>query len=256
MTGLSASASPEPNPTHRSVAVRDTLSTAPMRILGRMPWSSNATFLVEFNPGTSESGETPITGVYKPAAGEQPLWDFPSGLWRREIASFELSDALGFDLVPVTVHRRQGDFGEGSVQLFIDARFEEHYFTIREMGDHELDDQLRLLCAFDIIANSADRKGGHCLIDPENSIWAIDNGLSFHSELKLRTVIWDFAGEPIPDSARRGLEVLCNEGAPPVMSELLDTDEVAALLRRAGHLLESGILPFDPTGRRYPWPLV
>lgn len=243
------------------------LRYGPLRILGRMPWSSNATFLVEFEAAagtgngepTDPGGTVPpaqVRGVYKPAAGERPLWDFPPGLWRREIATYELSTGLGLDLVPLTVHRVEGPFGEGSLQLFVPARFEEHYFTIRDDAHGELAEQLRLLCALDLIANSADRKSGHCLIDGADHIWAIDNGLTFHVEDKLRTVIWDFAGKPLPVRARKALEGLCETGPPSALVELLDRDEIAALLRRAESLLAAGRFPFDPSGRRYPWPLV
>ena len=165
-----------------------------------MPYSSNGTFLVRLDhDGANE------LAIYKPVRGERPLWDFPSGLARREVAAYELSTALGWDVVPPTV-LRDGPHGEGSVQRFIDADFSEHYFTLREDGTH--DDAFRRLCAFDLVANSADRKGGHCLIDAEGHIWAIDNGLSFHQEFKVRTVIWDYAGERLPDDVAADLQAL------------------------------------------------
>ena len=225
---------------------------APMTVLGRMPWSSNATFLVDFdttsNPADIDSHAPGIRGVYKPGAGEQPLWDFPSGLWRREVASYELSNAMGLDVVPLTVRREHGPFGEGSVQLFIDARFDEHYFTIREMESDHLDNQLRVLCAFDLIANSADRKGGHTLIDQADHIWGIDNGLTFHTELKLRTVIWDFAEEPFPPMVQKALEDLQIAGPPDSISDLLSAQELEAMLHRTELLINSGGYPSDPSG--------
>lgn len=236
------------------------LADSPMTVLGRMPWSSNATFLVDFNTTSNPAdigSDTPtIRGVYKPGAGEQPLWDFPSGLWRREVASYELSNAMGLDVVPMTVQREDGPFGEGSVQLFIDTRFDEHYFTIRRMESDHLDNQLRVLCAFDLIANSADRKGGHTLIDGADHIWGIDNGLTFHTELKLRTVIWDFAEEPFPAMVQKALEDLHAAGPPDSISDLLSVEEIEAMLRRTELLINSGCYPSDPSGRRYPWPLV
>ena len=215
---------------------------------GRMPYSSNGTFLVRV---TLEGVEE--LAVYKPVRGERPLWDFPSGLARREVAAYELSVALGWELVPPTV-LRDGPAGEGSVQRFVDADFSEHYFTLREAEAH--DEAFRRLCAFDLVANSADRKGGHCLIDAEGHIWAIDNGLSFHHEFKVRTVIWDYAGEPLSDDVCAGLSRLVAEGLPEALAALLDPFERDAVLTRAGALLHTGALPHDHTGQRYPWPLV
>ncbi len=219
-----------------------------MVVEGRMPYSSNATLLVTLCQAGHEHH-----GIYKPVRGERPLWDFPSGLARREVAAWELSEALGWELVPPTV-LRDGPVGEGSVQWFVDADFEEHYFTLREDPRH--DAALRRLCAFDLVANSTDRKGGHCLVDGEGHLWAIDNGLSFHHEFKVRTVLWDFAGDPLPDDVGEGLRRLVLAGLPPVFDELLDPFERDAVLTRASALLRAGAFPHDPTGRRYPWPLV
>jgi uncharacterized repeat protein (TIGR03843 family) len=219
---------------------------------GRMPYSSNGTFLVRLAlDGDSEDDEE--LGVYKPIRGERPLWDFPSGLARREVAAYELSKALRWELVPPTVFR-DGPLGEGSVQRFVDADFSEHYFTLRE--DERYDDAFRRLCAFDLVANSTDRKGGHCLVDEDHHIWAIDNGLSFHHEFKVRTVIWDYAGEYLPSDVVEGLTLLLDDGLPDDLAELLDPFERDAVLTRAGALLQSGCFPHDPTGHRYPWPLV
>jgi len=219
-----------------------------MTIEGRMPYSSNGTFLVSIEL----DGEQEL-GVYKPIRGERPLWDFPSGLARREVAAYELSKVLGWELVPPTV-LREGPAGEGSVQRFVDADFSEHYFTLRE--DERHDDAFRKLCAFDLVANSTDRKGGHCLIDEDGHIWAIDNGLSFHVEFKVRTVIWDFAGERLPDDVAADLQRLVDDGLPDALAELLDPFERDAVLNRAGALLRQGSYPHDPSGHRYPWPLV
>lgn len=221
----------------------------PLQILGRLRGSSNATFLVEV-------GGNGDLGVYKPARGERPLWDFPPGLWRREIASHELSEALGFGLVPRTVHITDGPYGEGSLQQFVRARFDEHYFTILPEASAQVVDQLRRLCLFDLLANSADRKAGHCLIDDNDRIWAIDNGLSFHTEIKIRTVIWDFAGETIPEDDLGTVAALCDDGVPEPVSRWLSGAEVDALMDRMHWVLEAGTYPYDPTGRRYPWPLV
>jgi uncharacterized repeat protein (TIGR03843 family) len=224
------------------------LRAGEIAIEGRMPYSSNGTFLVRLDhDGANE------LAIYKPVRGERPLWDFPGGLARREVAAYELSSALGWAVVPPTV-LRDGPHGEGSVQRFIDADFSQHYFTLREDEAH--DDAFRRLCAFDLVANSADRKGGHCLIDAEGHIWAIDNGLSFHQEFKVRTVIWDYAGERLPDDVAADLQALIDRGLPDALAELLDPFERDAVLTRGGALLRSGCFPHDHTGHRYPWPLV
>jgi len=201
-----------------------------------------------------QRGDDHAPAIYKPERGERPLWDFPGGLWKREVASFELSEALGFDLVPTTVARTDAPMGVGSVQAFVPARFEEHYFTVKDRDD--FGPQLRRLCAFDLVANSADRKGGHCLIDDGDRVWAIDNGLTFHQEFKVRTVIWDFAGDPVPDDVADALSRLLDAGLPDPLAALLDSFERDAVLNRAGAVLAGGRFPHDPSGRRYPWPLV
>lgn len=229
----------------------DLLRSGEVTVLGLMPWSSNGTFLV-----TVRDGPEHAPAIYKPERGERPLWDFPGGLWRREVAAFELSTAMGFGLVPPTVARSESSapLGRGSLQAFVPARFDEHYFTIRERAD--LLDQLRRLCAFDLIANSTDRKGGHCLIDDDDRIWAIDNGLSFHREFKVRTVIWDFAGEVISSEIAEAVTRLLDSPLPESVSSLLHPEEGDALLERVRQLAMSGTFPRDETGRRHPWPLV
>jgi uncharacterized repeat protein (TIGR03843 family) len=216
---------------------------------GRMPWSSNRTFLVELClDGTTAHA------VYKPGRGERPLWDFPDGLYRREVAAFELSEALGWDLVPLTIERENAPMGEGSLQWFVDADFDQHYFTLIESARWR--SQLEHICAFDILVNNTDRKSGHCLLDDDGHIWAIDNGLSFHAEFKLRTVIWDFGGEDIPQAIQDDLERLLSDGLPDGVARYLDTFERDAVLVRARALLREGRFPVDRSGRRYPWPLV
>jgi uncharacterized repeat protein (TIGR03843 family) len=240
------------------VVLLDTLRTGEIEILGRMPYSSNATFLVSVcNP----SGEgPPLQAIYKPARGERPLWDFPSGLYQREAGAYLLGTALGWDVVPPTVVR-DGPLGIGSVQAFVDADFEQHYFTLLEDERHH--EQLRRLCVFDLLANSTDRKGGHVLVDAEHHLWAIDNGLSFHTEFKLRTVIWDFADEPIPRDLVDDVVALLDGGADePAAAALLELDalldpfERDALRARARAVVAEGCFPHDPTGRRWPWPVI
>jgi uncharacterized repeat protein (TIGR03843 family) len=229
--------------------VNEIITNGEIELIGRMPWSSNATFLAE---ATLDGNSTRV--IYKPHIGERPLWDFPDGLWKREVAAYELSSALGWEVVPFTVSREDAPHGIGSVQRFIDADFEQHYFTMLE--DEETHDQLQRMAVFDFVCNNTDRKGGHCLIDPNGHIWGIDNGLSFHAEFKLRTVIWDFGGEEIDDELLADLQSLVDTGLNDAVKELLGTFERDAVLGRARALIREGVLPIDESGHRYPWPLI
>ncbi len=213
-----------------------------------MPWSSNGTYLCEIT-----LDDEAISAVYKPARGERPLWDFPGGLYRREVAAYELSALLGWDLVPETV-RRDGPLGEGSMQRFVDADFEQHYFTVAD--DPELAERFRALAAFDLLANNTDRKSGHVLLSRDGAVYGIDNALCFHAEPKLRTVIWEFGGEPIDpslvDDIARLVDLL-----PGPLAGLLDPEELAALRRRVESVLARPRYPVaDESARCYPWPLV
>lgn len=225
------------------------LDEAELDIEGRMPWSSNATFLVNLLVDERPCGQ----GIYKPVRGERPLWDFEPGLHRREVAAYRLSAAMGLDIVPPTV-LRDGPFGEGSVQWFVDADHQQHYFTLFE-ARHDLHDRLRDLAAFDVIANNTDRKSGHVLIDSSDRIWGIDNGLCFAADFKLRTVVWEFADEPLPERVAAAVSTVA-DGVPDDVAALLSADEASAVTERARWLLEVGAFPADPSGRSYPWPLV
>ena len=216
--------------------------------VSRMPHSSNATFLVNVTRNDKE-----VQGIYKPLKGERPLWDFEPGLHRNEVAAYRLSEAMGLGIVPPTV-LRDGPFGEGSVQLFVDVDVQQHYFTIFEQRE-DLHDQLRAMCAFDIVANNTDRNGGHCLIDADDKIWAIDHGVCFSPDFKLRTVIWEFGGEELPDNLRAVIEPLI-EAVPLDISALLSSEQVVALQERAQWICEGGAFPIDRSGTRYPWPLL
>jgi uncharacterized repeat protein (TIGR03843 family) len=224
-----------------------------IEVLGRMPWSSNATYLVDVLDGAHR-----MLAVYKPQRGERPLWDFRAGtLSKREVAAFELSEALGWGLVPETVWR-EGPLGSGSVQRFVDHDPEVHYFALLEEG--VLDDCLRRFAVFDVVANNTDRKAGHVIRDAGGRVWGIDHGVCFHAQWKLRTVIWDFGGERLLPDATAALErltrhfdgVLC-----PRLAPLLVPPEIDAVRSRAEHLLATGRLPtVDPGYHSYPWPLV
>ncbi len=240
------------------------LATRELTIEGRLPWSSNLTFLVTLE-GTAASADDdpsdpsvasrPVQAVYKPHQGEQSLWDFPDGLFRREVAAYRLSEALGWGIVPPTVVREDAPFGPGSVQLFVESDYEQHYFTLLEEGGRE--GELQVFCAFDVVANNADRKSGHVLHANGGRLWGIDHGLCFHVQHKLRTVIWDFAGDEVPGWIVDDLERLVASGLPDDLSELLSGAEAEAVLERAALLAAAGVYP-EPVGDRppYPWPLV
>lgn len=207
-----------------------------------VPWGSNYTFAV----GLSTDDDRECLGIYKPQAGERPLWDFPAGtLYLREYASYLLSAWLGWGLVPPTVVR-DGPHGVGSLQLYV------------EPTDEEIDEStfwgrrslpIERMVMFDHIANNADRKIGHCLVDTRDRIWGIDHGLTFNADPKLRTVLWQFSGEPISASVREDVErLLC--GTADIMAafgDILSPFEIAAFLRRASALAEDGRYPrLDP----------
>ena len=194
-----------------------------------------------------------VQGVYKPHHGERPLRDFPSGLYKREVAAYRLSEALGWSLVPPTVLCKSS-LGIGSLQLFVPCDFEQHYFHFLEDVRHQK--TLQRFCAFDVAANSADRKGGHIVADAENHLWGIDNGLTFHAEFKLRTVIWEWANKPLPQEILRDLANFLENEIPASVAELLDVFERDALVTRIEALIRAGHFPVDPSGHSYPWPLV
>jgi uncharacterized repeat protein (TIGR03843 family) len=219
-----------------------------VEVRGRLPWSSNYTFLVD----VSWTGAQ-CPAVYKPLRGERPLWDFEPGLFRREVAAYEVSEALGWGIVPETVSRADAPLGIGSLQRFVEVDYDEHYFTLLEHERHH--DALRRIAVFDVIVNNADRKGGHCLLAPDGRVWAVDHGLCFHADPKLRTVIWDFAGERVPAALAADAARLAAK-PPAALADLLNDDELAALVRRAAAVAQQPALPEPRTERAYPWPLV
>jgi uncharacterized repeat protein (TIGR03843 family) len=230
------------------------LAKGEMEIQGMLPWSSNYTLLVTVSADGLQG-----LGVYKPRRGERPLWDFPRGtLCQREVAAYLLSQTLGWNLVPPTV-LRDGPHGIGSVQLFIDCDHDEHLFTMQQEGGFE--EQIERLAAFDILANNADRKSGHCLKGSDGRLWAIDHGICFHAEPKLRTVLWDYAGDPLPDEVLADLctlreEVRAGGQFIRALEGLLAADEVRAFRRRLDRLIDAGRYPDPGGGRSVPWPPV
>lgn len=228
------------------------LLSAEMELQGLMPWSSNYTFLTSLHaPGQPE-----ILAIYKPADGERPLWDFPERtLSHREFASYLVSQILGWPNIPATV-LRQGPHGLGSVQLFIEAEYEAHYFNMRDLPAFTED--FKNMALFDFIVNNADRKGGHCLKGADGTIWAIDHGLTFHTDPKLRTVIWEFSDEPISEARLNDLarlqNLLDNSELCQVLVDVIAPQEIDAFKRRVAALVNSGKFPALRPGRNVPYP--
>jgi hypothetical protein len=227
------------------------LETGELEPLGLLPRSSNFTFLVRVH---GEDGE--LLGVYKPRSGEAPLWDFPEGtLCRREVAAYVVADALGWPRIPPTI-LRDGPQGEGSVQRFLAFDPAQHYFTMRE----ERPDDFRRIALFDLVANNADRKSGHCLLAEDGELFVVDHGVCFNVEPTLRTVIWDFVDEPIPPAMLddlRGLQPRLAAGdLRDRLSLHLSAPEVEATVRRLEELVALGRFPEPGPGRPYPWPVV
>lgn len=220
--------------------------------VGLLPGASNDTFLA-----TIADGELETYAVYKPRRGESPLWDFPDGtLYLREMAAYVVSRALGWEMVPPTVVR-DGPMGPGMVQLFIDHDPTEHYLTLAPAYP----DVFRRVAAFDVVINNTDRKSGHCLLQRgSDRIWIVDHGVAFHEQPKLRTVIWEYAGERLPSDVLSDLMRLAGGlDAGPLRDELrglLEEDEVDAVRRRLEALLRSRTYPEPGPGRPYPWPPV
>ncbi|HNS40286.1 MAG TPA: SCO1664 family protein [Promineifilum sp.] len=232
-----------------------------VEIEGMLPWSSNYAFLVRV---CDDAGE--IEAVYKPQRGERPLWDFPEGtLCHREQAAFIVSEALGWHIVPPTV-LREAQHGLGTIQLFIDHDPTQHYFTIEGRDDYR--PQLQRIALLDSLINNADRKAGHVLIEKSDEseapgrLWGIDHGICFHTDPKLRTVIWEFSGTPIPPELKANLVTLRDrlrdehDDLLTALGRYLTLPEMAALIRRLNRLIEQDVFPLPGPGRHYPWPPV
>jgi uncharacterized repeat protein (TIGR03843 family) len=231
-----------------------TLEQGEISIKGEFMWGSNYTFAVDVNDGVQI-----LQAVYKPTRGERPLWDFPRAtLAHREVAAFLVSEALGWRFVPATVFRTDGPIGPGSLQLHVEHDPEYTYFSFNRTDK----ERLRPVAVFDFLINNADRKGSHILIDQHGKLWLIDHGISFHQDQKLRTVIWDFAGEEIPDQLCSDLVVFqdhLQEGAHfrDQMRQYLTALEIEALAKRTRFLITSKKFPDPhPSQRPYPWPPV
>jgi uncharacterized repeat protein (TIGR03843 family) len=236
-----------------TVVMLNTLEQGDVAMEGLVPWGSNYTFLVRVRFDDYEA-----EAIYKPGKGERPLWDFSRGtLCLRERAAYLTSEALNWGLVPPTI-LREGPHGWGSFQYFVEHDPQQHYLTIQ--GEYTL--QVQRIAFFDALINNADRKSGHVLIGEGDRLWAIDHGVCFHQEYKLRSVIWEFAGERIPktlvEDAVAFQEWLCYRNAPEYveLSQLLEQLEMDALAQRLEKLIKRGTFPLPGPGRSYPWPLV
>jgi uncharacterized repeat protein (TIGR03843 family) len=261
--------------------VTETLRDGELKVEGRLTEASNATLYCTSVLKTGDR-EDSVTCVYKPIAGERPLWDFPDGtLAAREVAAYEVSAAAGWDVVPATV-MRDGPFGPGMCQQWIETADTDaaHFLSVLPRdGEHagwcpiitvELEDDqpallahrddvaLRRVALFDIVINNADRKGGHVLAGADGRLYAIDHGVSFHTEDKLRTLFWGFAGRHLTDGERETLARLRrDEALNERLTELLSEDEPAAFRARIEALLRAGVFPGPGDRRRpIPWPLI
>jgi hypothetical protein len=230
------------------------LEQGTMEAVELIPWGSNYTFAALL---VGEDGSR-CYGVYKPRRGEVPLRDFPNGtLYRREVAAYRLAHQLGWDMVPPTVIRQEGPHGVGSLQLYMEPRAGASGQYERLRDSHRCD--LQRMAVFDLLANNADRKGGHCLLDVRGHMWGIDHGLTFHYVPKLRTVIWDYCGEAIPADLVADLRTLRRSTARMAeldreVHTLLADQEWDALLQRWDRLLGNPCFPNLDPYRNVPWP--
>ena len=235
-------------------SLEQALREGELELKGQFLLGSNYTFLVTVHHAAAE-----FAAVYKPSRGERPLWDFPDNtLAQREVAAYMVSEALGLGLVPCTVLREEVlGYGPGSIQQYIEYDPEYHYFNFTAADKSRVPP----VVLFDLLINNADRKGSHVLIEKgTGKLWAIDHGLCFHEEEKLRTVLWDSAGEPIPAGLRGCLataQELLKAGAPLRLglAPFLAEGEIDAVRQRAVELLAAHTFPTPPPDRRaFPYP--
>ena len=231
-------------------AIPRPLAAGALEILGPLPNASNHTFLARARGDDEE-----MLAVYKPRRGETPLWDFPEGtLCAREVATYVVARTIGWPNVPATV-LRDGPYGIGSVQRFVSFDPEEHYFTLGDRFPAEF----RRIATFDLVVNNADRKAGHCLLGEDGRIYVVDHGVCFSREPKLRTVIWDFIGQPLEDQLRADLRRLAGDvrggSVRDELANLLAEDELVALAARSDAVAEMDRFPDPgPDRRLFPWP--
>jgi len=234
----------------RDISVRGPMDTedkifqsGELEVIGRLVDASNASLLCTLPDN--------VKVIYKPIAGERPLWDFPDGnLASREVAAYYISEIGNFKVVPKTV-LREGPFGTGAIQKWIETSEEADVITIAQSNDS----QMRNLALFDIVINNADRKFGHVLITPENRIFGCDHGVSLHKENKLRTVVWQFAEELLQPAEVEQLNELLSQIDCKYLSTYLSEDEIDAIFERTKNLLEAGRFSSpNPNWPAVPWP--
>lgn len=229
-------------------AVLAALRSSELEVVGRLVESSNNAMVVVVRPGE-------LLAVWKPTRGERPLFDFPIGtLSRREVAAYLVSEALGWGIVPPTV-LRDGPFGEGMLQQWIEADPEADVMAMLEAEDP----RLRRVALFDAVVNNTDRKGGHLLPIPGGHLHAVDHGVTFSIVPKLRTLLWAWEGQPFEANERAALErvaaALSSGSLAAELGELLARPEVEATARRVADLLASGVFPSpNPEWPAIPWP--
>lgn len=226
--------------------LRNAIQCGDFEIKGQFTFGSNYTFLVAVNHEGKD-----YSAVYKPLRGEQPLWDFPENtLAGREVAAYLVSESLGFHIVPFTTLREDGPYGAGSLQQFIEYDPEYHYFNFTE-ADRRL---LKPVVLFDLLCNNADRKGSHVFFENDtHHLYAIDHGICFHEDDKLRTVLWDFSGQKIPEDLLSRLSL--SRGLLTNLERYLNPREISALCARAESIRKRGVFPRQPRDRRaMPWP--
>ena len=214
-----------------------------MEVIGRLVDASNASLLCQYPDGKKI--------IYKPIAGERPLWDFPDGnLASREVVAYYISELGGFHLVPKTV-LRDGPFGLGAVQEWIEVDDEVDVVNFVQSDGSNL----RNMALFDAIINNADRKFGHILVGPDGDVYGCDHGVSFHEEDKLRTVLWQFADLDLTEHEIEKIKRILGGLDESYLADLLTTDEIDALKSRAGKLLDLKKFPMpNPNWPAIPWP--
>ena len=231
----------------------EALKNGNLSLEGQFIYGSNYTLL-----GKITHNGISFNVVYKPTAGERPLFDFQQGsLSKREVAAYVVNQSLAWDLIPPTIYRPDNlPMGPGSIQQFIEHNPEHHFFSFSEAEIQKL----RPVALFDILINNADRKGGHILFDEDNHIWIIDHGICFHSQPKLRTVIWNFIGEKIPedlmlDVSRLIMSLESKTDTFHQLSNLLSTNEISSIISRSKNIIDQKTFPPpDQNNRPYPWP--
>jgi hypothetical protein len=227
------------------------LTAGELEIAGRLAEASNATLYCAISHEGKEAA-----CVYKPVAGERPLWDFPHGtLAGRELAAYEVSSASGWDIVPPTVYR-DGPFGPGMCQLWIDSDPSVDLIALARSSRHS---GLRSMAVFDAVINNADRKIGHLLPRPDGHLYGCDHGVCFAEEYKLRTVLWQWRGDPLTQDAVQALERLSdqfeNGELIPELQQWITEDEVTATRIRVEMLLRHKVHPYPPDDwPAVPWP--